>query len=62
MLEAYFVNGAGELVEEFFLECKSVYFRENENCWVCKSVLDDAGIIPSYRVPENYRLISVSIV
>ena len=28
-----------------FLECKSVYFRENENCWVCKSVLDDAGII-----------------
>ena len=65
MLEAYFVSGAGEFVEELVVYCKSVYFDSGRAVWVCEPVFDTSdgdGEIPFIRLPERYGLISVSIV
>lgn len=64
MLEAYFVSGAGEFVEEFYVDCKSVYFDSGCGVWVCDHVFDTSdgdGEIPFIRLPECYGLISVSV-
>lgn len=65
MLEAYFVSGSGEFVEELYVDCKSVYFDSGRGVWVCDHVFDISYgdvEIPFIRLPERYRLISVSIV
>lgn len=65
MLQAYFVSGVGEFVEEFFVNCQSVYFDQFASVWVCDKVVDTSdsdGDIPVLRLPECYGLISVSIV
>lgn len=65
MLEAYFVSGAGEFVEEFFVYCKSVYLDSFRKVWVCERVSDTSdgdGESLVLRVPDCFSLNSVSIV
>ena len=65
MLEAYFVSGAGEFVEEFFVYCQSVFFDASRSCWVCEKVSgtsDDDGEISFLRVFEPFVLISVNLI
>ena len=64
-IQAYFVSGMGEFVEEFFVTCQSVYFDEFRAVWVCEKVSDTSdgdGVIPVLRLPECFGLMSVSIV
>lgn len=65
MLEAYFVSGAGEFVEELSVYCKSVYFDSSRKVWVCEGVFDISdgdGESRVYRVSDCFCLNSVSIV
>lgn len=64
-LQAYFVSGVGEFVEEFYVECQSVYFDEFRAIWVCEKVFgtsDGDKEISVLRLPECFGLMSVSIV
>ena len=64
-IEACFVNGVGEFVEEFFVTCQSVYFDDSRSAWVCNKVSDTSDgekVLPVLYLPECYGLISVSIV
>lgn len=62
MLECYFVSGTGEFVGEICFECKSVYFDESRECWVCEGLIDGEETVSHYYVPENFRLMSVHII
>lgn len=65
MLEAYFVSGAGEFVEELSVYCKSVYLDSSRNVWICEDVSDTSdcdGEFRVLRVPDCFCLISVSII
>ncbi len=65
MLEAYFVSGAGEFVEEFFVYCQSVFFDASRSCWVCEKVSgtsDDDGEISFLRLFEPFVLKSVNLI